>query len=41
MELDSSINKQLRKEITARAVRNRKIKMLESDKDEKKSLWCR
>ena len=34
MELDSSFNKQLRREITARAVINKKIKMLESDIDE-------
>ena len=34
MEEDSSFNKQLRKEITARAVMNKKIKMLEADIDE-------
>ena len=34
MEHDSSFNKQLRKEITARAVMNKKIKMLETDIDE-------
>ena len=34
MEHESSINKQLRKEITARAVMNKKIKMLEADIDE-------
>ena len=34
MEHESSFNKQLRKEITARAVMNKKIKMLEADIDE-------
>ena len=34
MEHDSSFNKQLRKEITARAVMNKKIKILEVDIDE-------
>ena len=34
MEHDSSFNKQLRKEITARAVVNKKIKILEVDIDE-------
>ena len=34
MEHDSSFNKQLRKEITARAVMNKKVKMLEVDIDE-------
>ena len=34
MEHDSSFNKQLRKEITARAVVNKKIKILEVDVDE-------
>ena len=34
MEHDSSFNKQLRKEITAKAVMNKKIKMLETDIDE-------
>ena len=33
MEHESSFNKQLRKEITARAVMNKKIKMLEADID--------
>ena len=33
MEQDSSFNNQLRREITARAVRNKKIKMLKSDID--------
>ena len=33
MEQDSSINNQLRREITARAVMNKKIKMLKSDID--------
>ena len=34
MEHDSSFNKQLRKEITARAVMTEKVKMLEVDMDE-------
>ena len=34
MEHECSFNKQLRKEITARAVMNKKIKMLEVDIDE-------
>ena len=34
MEHESSFNKQLRKEITARAVMNKEIKMLEADIDE-------
>ena len=34
MEHDSSFNKQLRKEITDRAVMNTEIKMLEDDIDE-------
>ena len=34
MEHDSSFNKQLRKEITAKAVMNKEIKMLEVDVDE-------
>ena len=34
MEHDSSFNKQLRREITARAIINKKIKMLESDIEE-------
>ena len=34
MEQDSSFNNQLRREITARAVMNKKIKMLKSDIDE-------
>ena len=34
MEHESSFNKQLRKEISARAVMNKKIKMLEADIDE-------
>ena len=33
MEQDSSFSKQLRREITARAVMNKKIKMLKSDID--------
>ena len=33
MEQDSSFNNQLRREITARAVMNKKIKMLKSDID--------
>ena len=33
MEQDSSFNIQLRREITARAVMNKKIKMLKSDID--------
>ena len=33
MEQDSSFNNQLRREITARAVINKKIKMLKSDID--------
>ena len=36
MEQDSSFNNQLRREITARAVMNKKIKMLKSDIDGKK-----
>ena len=36
MEHDSSFNKQLRKEITARAVMNKQIKKLEVNIDEKK-----
>ena len=34
MEHESSFNKQLRKEITAKTVMNKKIKMLETDIDE-------
>ena len=34
MEHESSYNNQLRKEITAKAVMNKKIKMLEADIDE-------
>ena len=34
MENESSFNNQLRKEITAKAVMNKKIKMLETDIDE-------
>ena len=34
MEQDSSFNKQLRKEITARAVMNKEIKKLEVNTDE-------
>ena len=33
MDQDSSFNNQLRREITARAVMKKKIKMLKSDKD--------
>ena len=33
MEQDSSFNNQLRRKITARAVMNKKIKMLKSDID--------
>ena len=33
MEQDSSFNNQLRREITARAVMNKKIKMLKADID--------
>ena len=33
MEQDSSFNNQLRRQITARAVMNKKIKMLKSDID--------
>ena len=39
MELDSSFNKQLRKEITTRTVRNIEIEMLEVDKDENKKKF--
>ena len=35
MELDSSCNKQLRREITARVVMNKQIKLSEVDKNEK------
>ena len=35
MEQDSSFNDQLRKEITARAVMNKKIKMFKENIDEK------
>ena len=34
MESESSFNKQLRKEITARAVMNKKIKTMKADIDE-------
>ena len=36
MEHNSSYNKQLKNKITARAVGNKEIQMLEIDKDEKK-----
>ena len=42
MEHDSSFNKQLREEITAKAVMNKKIEMLKGDEYEnnKKNIWC-
>ena len=40
MEHNSSFNKQLRKEITARAVMNIKIQMLKADIDENNKKMC-
>ena len=41
MEHNSSFNKQLRKETAARAVLNKKIKMLKVDVDVNKNNWRR
>ena len=39
MEQDSSFNNHLRRQITARAVMNKKIKMLKSDIDGNKKIY--